>query len=133
MSLFSRLNILPPFVANVKSIYLSIRHKHDVWRGHLFEVWALCVLKSLFFFYLHLASPSLNHLVHNRNIKMNKWPNYFCGINNTLTVVAKLLQRLKASWSRADFLSTESQAVISLCRLVDILKQPGDSPQSKSN
>lgn len=45
MSLFSMLNISPPFVANVKSVYLSIRHKHDVRRGCLFKVGALCVEK----------------------------------------------------------------------------------------
>jgi len=51
MSLFSRLNILPPFVANAKSISLSIRCKHNIWRGGLFEVWSIVP-----FFYLHLAS-----------------------------------------------------------------------------
>lgn len=56
-----------------------------------------CVLKSIFLppFGFTLL---LNHLVHNRSIKMSKWPNYFRGINNTLSVVAKLLQHLKASW-----------------------------------
>lgn len=44
--------------------------------------------------WLHLL---LNHLVHNRNIKMSEWPHYFCSINNTHTVAAKLLQRSKAA------------------------------------
>lgn len=101
MSLFSRLNILPPFVANVKSIYQSVHHKHDVWCGPLFEVWAFCVLKSIF--QPPFGFTRLNHLVHNRNIKMSKWPNYFCGINNALTIVAKLLQHLKASWLGRNF------------------------------
>jgi len=48
ISLLSRVNILLPFVANAKSIYQSIRHKHDVLRGLLFQVWTLCVLKRIF-------------------------------------------------------------------------------------
>ena len=77
------------------------------------------------FFYLHLAlTHLLNHLVHNRNIKMSKWSNYFRGINDALTIVAKLLQRLKASLLGSGFSPVSLQAVISL------LKQPGDSQQA---
>lgn len=135
MSLFSTLNILPPFVANVKSIYLSIRRKHDVWHGPVLEVWAswcVRVLESIFLPPFGFTSPPLNHLVHNRNIKMSKWPNYFCGINNnTLSVMAKLLQHFRASWLGGISLHWVCRLWFHFADLLTFLKQAGDSQQAK--
>lgn len=55
---------------------------------------------------------------------MSKWSNYLRGINDALAIVAKLLQRLKASLPGSGFSPVSLQAVISL------LKQPGDSQQA---
>lgn len=63
----------------------------------------------------------LNHLAHNRKIKMSKRLNYFGGINNNLTFMAKLLQHSKASWSGKNLQPEVSQ----------VLKQPGDGKQQK--
>lgn len=91
----------------------------------------VCVEKG--FFYLHLASAPLNHLVHNRNIKMSKWPDYFCGINNTSQRRGQIATALESFLVGEGFLFIELQVAISLCWLVDILKQAGDSRQAKSN
>lgn len=40
----------------------------------------------------------LNHSVHNKNIKMSKWPNDFCGINNTLAVVPNCSRKVSTRW-----------------------------------
>lgn len=76
-----------------------------------------CVLKSIFLppFGFTLL---LNHLVHNRSIKMSKWPNYFRGINNNLSVVAKLLQH--PGWEGNSLLL--SWCDFTLQTFVDILK-----------
>lgn len=99
-------------------------------------VYSRCVLKSIFLSPFGFT-PLFNHLVYNRNIKMSKWPNYFCDINNALTVMAKLLQRAfvcwsaVASWFRRNFSPLSCKLWSLLCCLVDIFKQPGDIRQAK--
>lgn len=56
-------------------------------------IYLRCVLKNSSlspFGFIHF-----NHLVHNKTIKLSKWQNYFCGINDVVAVAAKLLQSLK--------------------------------------
>lgn len=59
MSLFCSPIIFSPFVANVESIYLSIRPKHDAWLGGRSPkvVANVCVLKSIFSISIWLHPP----------------------------------------------------------------------------